>query len=92
MASATLGLFRRSKQPKTTLPAGDATDAHLLDRFVLFNDESAFEKIIQRHGPMVLGLSRRLLHDPHLAEDAFQATFLVLVRKEIGRASCRERV
>src|SRR5262249_15212782 len=41
----------------------------------------AFEALIERHGPMVFGVCRRLLADPHAAEDAFQATFLVLVRK-----------
>jgi len=57
-------------------------DADLLARFVLYRDESAFEAIVQRHGPMVLSVCRRLLAaDPHAVEDAFQATFLVLVRR-----------
>ncbi len=43
--------------------------------------EMAFRALIQRHGPMVLGVCRRILSDTHAAEDAFQATFLVLVRK-----------
>jgi RNA polymerase sigma factor (sigma-70 family) len=54
---------------------------HLLQRFVSRRDESAFEALVARHGPMVLGVCRRVLDDPHAADDAFQATFLVLVRK-----------
>jgi RNA polymerase sigma factor (sigma-70 family) len=58
----------------------DADDA-LLKRFVSSCDEGAFEAILARHGSMVLNVCQRVLHDPHAAEDAFQATFLVLVRK-----------
>lgn len=64
--------------------AGDgaaATDGQLLERFVSAADQRAFEILLDRYGPMVLGLCRRLLRDPHEAEDAFQATFLVLARK-----------
>ena len=53
----------------------------LLERFAFERDEAAFEAIVTRHGPMVLGICRRGLDDPHDVEDAFQATFLVLVRK-----------
>jgi RNA polymerase sigma factor (sigma-70 family) len=62
-------------------------DAQLLERFRARRDESAFELLVWRHGPMVLGVCRRLLGDRHDAEDAFQATFLVLARKagSIGR-------
>src|SRR4051812_46167739 len=56
------------------------TDSDLLERFVTAQDESAFEGLVRRHGPMVLGLCRRALRDDHEAEDAFQATFMVLVR------------
>jgi RNA polymerase sigma factor (sigma-70 family) len=56
-------------------------DAALLERFVADNDEVAFEVLVQRHGPMVLGACRRILLDNHDAEDAFQATFLVLARR-----------
>ncbi|CAN5786266.1 hypothetical protein BH23PLA1_BH23PLA1_14770 [soil metagenome] len=57
------------------------SDAELLDRFVKKRDESAFTAIVARHGPMVLGVCRRSLRDPGEVEDAFQATFLVLVRR-----------
>src|SRR5262245_19690150 len=65
----------------------DATDADLLDRFVHTRDEEAFTALLRRHGPAVLGVCRRVLSDPADAEDAFQATFLVLLRKagSIGR-------
>jgi RNA polymerase sigma factor (sigma-70 family) len=57
------------------------SDAQLLDRFAARREEAAFEAIIQRHGPMVWGVCCRVLRDHHDAEDAFQATFLVLARK-----------
>jgi RNA polymerase sigma factor (sigma-70 family) len=63
-------------------PAADPTaDAVLLDRFVRTRDEAAFAALVARHGPMVLRVCRRVLADPHAADDAFQATFLVLARK-----------
>jgi RNA polymerase sigma factor (sigma-70 family) len=52
-----------------------------LERFVLEQDESAFAEILQRHGRMVLGVCLRTLRDWHEAEDAFQATFLILARR-----------
>jgi RNA polymerase sigma factor (sigma-70 family) len=56
-------------------------DAQLLERFVSTHDETAFAALLERHGPMVLGISRRVLRHAQDAEDAFQATFLVFVRK-----------
>jgi RNA polymerase sigma factor (sigma-70 family) len=56
-------------------------DAELLERYLTHRDEAAFETLVNVHGPMVLGLCRRMLREPKDVEDAFQATFLVLVRK-----------
>jgi RNA polymerase sigma factor (sigma-70 family) len=56
-------------------------DADLMARFIDRGDEAAFELLMRRHGPMVLGVCGRILQNCHDAEDAFQATFLVLVRK-----------
>jgi len=61
--------------------AAGATDAELLGAFLSCQEESAFRAIIDRHGPMVMGVCRRVLQNVHDAEDAFQATFLVLARK-----------
>jgi RNA polymerase sigma factor (sigma-70 family) len=61
--------------------AAGLSDAQLLERFLLCHDEAAFAALVERHGPMVLAACRRVLNDPHDAQDAFQATFLVLVRK-----------
>jgi RNA polymerase sigma factor (sigma-70 family) len=57
------------------------SDGTLLDRFVAARDEAAFNALLARHGPLVLGVCRRALGDGPDAEDAFQATFLLLVRK-----------
>jgi RNA polymerase sigma factor (sigma-70 family) len=57
------------------------TDTQLLERFIGQHDEIAFEILVQRHGPLVLRVCRQLLSNVYDAEDAFQATFLILVRK-----------
>jgi RNA polymerase sigma factor (sigma-70 family) len=57
------------------------TDAQLWERFATERDASAFEALVERHGRTVLAVCRNVLHDPNDAEDIFQATFLVLLRK-----------
>jgi RNA polymerase sigma factor (sigma-70 family) len=68
--------------------ARDLSDGELLARFLARREESAFAILVQRHGPMVLGACRRILAEAHLAEDAFQAVFLVLARRA---AAIRQR-
>jgi HlyD family secretion protein len=75
-------LERLIRSLRTAEPsAGGLTDAQLLERFVAGRDEAAFELLLWRHGPMVLGVCRRLLRRAADAEDAFQATWLTFVRK-----------
>src|ERR1700679_945288 len=57
------------------------SDGDLLKPYLQQRDETAFEALVARHGPMVLGVCRRILRDPHDAEDAFQAAFLLLAMK-----------
>ncbi len=76
-----VGLFRGRAESTAV------SDAELLRRFQASGDEAAFELLVWRHGPMVLGTCRRILRDAHAAEDAFQATFLTLARKAASISS-----
>src|SRR5262245_29262877 len=89
MAGRTLtAVLNRLRRAERCHGGPEPTDATLLDGFVARRDEAAFEALLRRHGPMVLGVCRRVLRHESDAEDAFQATFLVLVRKA---ASVRPR-
>lgn len=61
--------------------AADSPDRELLERFADRGEEAAFEALLRRHGPLVLGVCRRMLSNPHDVDDAFQATFFIFVRK-----------
>jgi HlyD family secretion protein len=85
-----LGSFlRHVRRAGQSSASAGLSDAQLLDRFARDREEAAFEVLLWRHAPVVLGVCRRLLHDEQQAEDVFQATFLVLVRKA-GSISRRE--
>ncbi len=73
--------FCRALRPRD---AAEPTDGQLLGKFIEQGDQTAFETLVRRHGPMVLGVCRRILRNHHSAEDAFQATFLVLARKSLS--------
>src|SRR6516225_4632334 len=79
---AVQSLLEIVRRLRWTLPGGDdLSDGQLLARFINQHDEAAFAALVKRHGPMVLGVCRRLLGNVHDADDAFQATFLILVHK-----------
>ena len=71
--------------------AADRSDSDLLAAFVDDRDPEAFAALVRRHGPMVLGVCRRVVRDPDAADDAFQAVFLVLARRA-GEVRPRSRV
>ena len=82
MVSGQLSSFGR--QIRGMMLADDVaglSDADLVGRFVATHDAAAFEALVRRHGPMVLGVCRRMLADLNDAEDAFQAVFVVLLRR-----------
>jgi RNA polymerase sigma factor (sigma-70 family) len=89
------GQFHANRQLERLFRSGSVggmTDSQLLEQFVTGENaaaELAFEAIVKRHGPMVFRVCRTVLRDLHAAEDAFQATFLVLARKA-GRLGSRE--
>jgi RNA polymerase sigma factor (sigma-70 family) len=75
------GVLHHIRQLVAAEGAGALSDQQLLERFVRRRDEEAFAALVQRHGPMVLAVCRRVLGNPHDAEDACQAVFLILARK-----------
>jgi RNA polymerase sigma factor (sigma-70 family) len=82
MANEALRTFLRHLRRVVDLQGPDRpADAELLQRFAGARDQAAFEVLVWRHGPMVLNLCRRMLRHEGDVEDAFQATFLTLVRK-----------
>src|SRR6266536_590041 len=81
MSSVQLGAVVRQLHRLAGAPTPEVSDGQLLEHFSSSGEEAAFEALVRRHGPMVLGVCRRILRDGHAAEDAFQATFLVLLRR-----------
>src|SRR4051794_12278087 len=80
MAAHGLAILLHRVRDWTARPAA-AGDGFLLHQFLTTRDEAAFAALVERHGPMVAGVCRRALHDPADADDVFQATFVVLVRR-----------
>jgi RNA polymerase sigma factor (sigma-70 family) len=90
MASGRMrGVVRELRQ--RALSNSSLTDGELLERYLAGREDAAFAALVRRHGPMVLAVCRRIVRDPHDADDAFQATFLVLVRRAASIKPC-ERV
>jgi RNA polymerase sigma factor (sigma-70 family) len=82
MTTAPLTLvLRHVRQLAGSAGTAPLTDPQLVERFVTTNDAEAFAALMQRHGPMVLGVCRRALHHAQDAEDVFQATFLIFAQK-----------
>jgi RNA polymerase sigma factor (sigma-70 family) len=85
--SQTSGVIQHLRGAVLLEGAAGLSDAHLLDAFVRRREPSALELLVRRHAPMVWGVCHRVLIDHHDAEDAFQATFLVLVRRAASIAA-----
>jgi RNA polymerase sigma factor (sigma-70 family) len=89
MANLSLQKIAAQLRRVSVLPGGvDLTDGQLLAQFIGQHDEAAFAAFVKRHGSMVLGVCRRLLGNVHDADDAFQATFMILVHKAASLKSC----
>ncbi|HKB06420.1 MAG TPA: sigma-70 family RNA polymerase sigma factor [Gemmataceae bacterium] len=76
-----MGIRSHLRRVAVSQRASDLTDGELVEAFTAGRDGVCFEALVRRHGPMVLGVCQRVLRDPHDADDAFQAVFLVLVRR-----------
>jgi RNA polymerase sigma factor (sigma-70 family) len=81
MPTSPIGVVIRYLRGTLVPEAADLTDGQLLECFLSRQEPAALEVLVRRHGPMVWGVCRRILQNHHDAEDAFQATFLVLARK-----------
>jgi RNA polymerase sigma factor (sigma-70 family) len=82
MAVRSLKEFLRHLKPLLAVSTnGEWTDSQLLARYASERDEAAFTSLVRRHGALVLGVGRRILHHDQDAEDVFQATFILLARK-----------
>jgi RNA polymerase sigma factor (sigma-70 family) len=81
------GVIQRLRRTMLLRDGAGLTDGQLLADYISHRDEAALAALVRRHGPMVWGVCRRVLRNYHDAEDAFQATFLVFVRKAASLAS-----
>jgi RNA polymerase sigma factor (sigma-70 family) len=82
MSANLRSLFQRIRTTHSIRPVSERGDGELVEAFAETRDDEAFAELVRRHGPMVLAACRRVLHpDLNTADDAFQATFLVLVTK-----------
>jgi RNA polymerase sigma factor (sigma-70 family) len=81
------GVIQHLRRAMLLRDGAGLTDQQLLEDYISRRDEAALAVLVQRHGPMVWGVCRRVLTNYHDAEDAFQATFLVLVRRAASIAS-----
>src|SRR5438105_100856 len=81
MATSPMGEVLQHLRRTLLRDGAKLTDGQLLEGFLSRREEPALAALVRRHGPMVWGVCRRVLANHHDAEDAFQATFLVLVRK-----------
>src|SRR5947209_8547657 len=87
MASRHLGVVvEHLRRLTAAAESKQLSDQQLLERFVRDRSDAAFQTLVGRHGPIVLGVCRRVLSHSEDVEDAFQATFLVLVRKAASLA------
>src|SRR5213592_4770513 len=75
------GVIQHLRKAVLVRDEASPTDGQLLEDYLSRRDEAALAILVRRHGPLVWGVCRRVLRNHHDAEDAFQATFLVLVRK-----------